>query len=281
MTGGRSKSAKEIQESAGAKILINSIIYLSCTLFSFLFVLNSPALAVRNDIIDNNDYIIIDDQRGNYDRCIDLAHQRAETAIKMAERWFNLSKLEAAMHCRAIALTTSGQHELAANALEKIANNTDSSVRIKAGLYQHAAQVWVRARKPSLALSALNKAVAIDVTNIQALEDRAILNADQSEFWSAIDDLNTIIDIDPNNTSAIVLRASAYRQLDINTLALENIDLALSFEKNNVDALLELSLLKKSQQKISAAIQIWERIIQLAPQSESAISAKMHLENQQ
>ena len=228
-----------------------------------------------------NDSIIVDDQRGNYQRCIALANTASAQALEMARRWFDLSSLEAAKHCKAVALTNSGQHELAATELEKIAVNTKSGLQIQAGLYQNTAQAWMRAGEQNLAFSALNKAIAIDNTNIPALKDRAILNASKSDFWNAIDDLNTIIDQDPNNASVIILRASAYRHLGLNEIALEGINLALSFDKNNVDALLELALLKILEKKTQNAISIWERIIHLSPESLSGASAQLQLDNQE
>jgi tetratricopeptide (TPR) repeat protein len=108
--------------------------------------------------------------------------------------------------------------------------------------------------------------------------DRALIHAALQDLWAAVDDLNRVLDIEPLAIDALILRGSAYRQLEIADLALDDIERALAMEPNNIDALLEWSLLARDRGDKTEARLAWIRILEIAPDSSTADVVRRHME---
>lgn len=223
--------------------------------------------------------IIADNLEDTYERCLDAARLEPEVGMEMALRWMRLSGGEPSEHCQAIALMGLGDTEEAASRLEDLADQSTATAPVKSGLYYQAAKGWMDVAAYERALTTLDKSVALSFANTAILLDRALVHAALENYWSAIDDLNEVLDIDSTAIDALILRGSAYRQLEISDLALDDIERALIADSNNVDALLELGLLARDREDETAARLAWVKVLELAPDSATADAVRRHIQD--
>lgn len=222
--------------------------------------------------------IVADNLEDTYTRCLAAAQQDPESGMEMALRWKRLTGGEPAEHCQAIALLGLGDTEEAAIRLEELADQPTAMAPVRAGLYAQAAQAWMESAAFDRALVALNKSESLKPEDMSLFLDRALIHAALQDYWSAIDDLNRVIDRDPTAIDALILRGSAYRQLEIADLARDDIDRALAAQPNNIDALLERSLLARDSGDKTGARLAWIKILELDPTSAVADVVRQHIE---
>lgn len=223
--------------------------------------------------------IIADNLEDTYARCLDAARLEPEVGMEMALRWTRLSGSEPSEHCQAIALMGLGDTEEAASRLEDLADRSTATAPVRSGLYYQAARGWMDVAAYDQALATLDKSAALSFANTAILLDRALVHAALENYWSAVDDLNQVLDIDQTAIDALVLRGSAYRQLEIADLALDDIERALAADSSNVDALLELGLLARDRDDKTAARLAWVKVLVLAPESSTADAVRRHIQN--
>ena len=120
--------------------------------------------------------------------------------------------------------------------------------------------------------------VEIDPSNLDLWIDRSVTLATAQNYWEAIDDLNHALDIDPEQTEALIFRASAYRYLDALELALEDVTKALGSSPYNPDGLLERGILRRLIGDDLGARADWLEVTKFAPDSPAAESARRNLE---
>ena len=226
-----------------------------------------------------NTSIIADNQKETYRRCLIAAEISPEDGLDMARRWIRLQGGEPAEHCAAAALIGLGDPEEAARRMETLANQSNSMRMIKSGLLGHAARAWMEAVDYDSALRTLNQAIDLFDQNSDLFLDRALCHAALGDLWATVDDLNHVIDIQPTGIDALVLRGSAYRQLDIGDLAKDDIERVLAVEPDNFDALLEKGLLARNSGDKTQARKIWVRVLELAPESAAGDAVRKHLES--
>gem|GEM_PF-556941 len=223
--------------------------------------------------------IIADNLEDTYARCLEAARQDPEVGMEMALRWTRLSGGEPSEHCQAIALMALGDTEEAASRLEELADRSTATAPVKSGLYYQAARGWMDVAAYERALATLDKSEALSFANVAVLLDRSLVHAALENFWSALDDLNQVLDIDPASIDALILRGSAYRQLEVSDLALDDIERALAADQNSVDALLELGLLARDRDDKTAARLAWVKVLELAPDSATADAVRGHIQD--
>ena len=222
--------------------------------------------------------IYADNQEDTYRRCLNLANTHPETGFDMARRWVRLDGGEPAEHCAAAALVGLGDPEEAAKRMQILAQKSTAAPRVKSGLWAHAGRAWMDSADFDQALVALNTALSLNSGNSEVYVDRALCHAVLGDLWSAIDDLNQVVDRHPDAQEALVLRSSAYRQLEIYDLALDDIDRAIQIDPNSVDTLLEKGLLGEALGEMQAARRAWVQVLELAPDSPAADAVRKHLE---
>ena len=223
--------------------------------------------------------IIADNLEDTYARCLDAARMEPEVGMEMALRWTRLSGNEPSEHCQAIALMVLGDTAEAASRLEDLAGQSTATAPVRSGLYHQAARGWMDVASYDRALENLDKSAALSFANTAILLDRALVHAALQNYWSAVDDLNQALDIDPTAIDALVLRGSAYRKLKVSSLALDDIERALAADSSNVDALLELGLLARGRDNKTAARLAWVKVLALAPESSTADAVRLHIQN--
>ncbi|MSO74376.1 MAG: hypothetical protein EXQ99_04375 [Alphaproteobacteria bacterium] len=97
-------------------------------------------------------------------------------------------------------------------------------------------------------------------------------------YFDAIDDLNRIIELTPDDADALVYRATAYRYLDAPSLAEDDIERALASAPYHLGASLERGNLRRLRDDQAGAHADWLKVITLAPESEAADAARKNIE---
>ena len=82
---------------------------------------------------------------------------------------------------------------------------------LRAAALEQAGEAWLLDDRPDKARGASMPRSPTIPDNPDLLIDRAQAYALGGHYWEAIDDLNRALEIDPNNITALVYRASAYR----------------------------------------------------------------------
>lgn len=228
----------------------------------------APAPAAKSDVGWNS---------ADYAACMKTARERPKAGFDQAGEWAAFGGGVPAEHCRATALIGLNEPEAAADLLETLAEKSRESAQIKVGLLRQAAQARTLAGQPPRALAVLNAAAKVLPGDPDVLEDRAVMRIDYGEPWDAVDDLNGVLDRQPNRVSALVLRAAAYRRLETLDLAKADIQRALALEPNNPDALVESGILARVTGNDSAARTLWMSVLRSAPESPAADIARANL----
>lgn len=225
----------------------------------------------------------LDSQR-EYVDCMAQARSDPETALERAFAWRDLGGGDPARHCVAVALIGLERYEDAARRLEALAQDiAPENAGLRPAILAQAAQVWHLADRAEQALAAQNAAVELVPDDAELHLERAITLATLGRFWDAVDDLNRVLDLGPERPEALVLRASAYRHLEVLDLARDDIARALALAPNDPNALLERGMLRRLAGDRAAAREDWLRVIALAegrPPAEAARAALARLDLQ-
>ena len=222
--------------------------------------------------------IYADNQEDTYYRCLQAADTNPEIGLEMARRWIRLKGREPAQHCEALSLMSLGDAEEAALRMQSLASQSASNRSIRSGLWAHAGRAWMQVNDYSRALSAFTSALVLDDRDRGVYMDRALCHAALDDLWSAIDDLNRVIDSDPESLDALVLRGSAYRRLKLPDLAYDDLNRVLMGDPNYVDALLELGLLAENRGEKESARAAWIKVLELEPESAAGNAVREHIE---
>lgn len=213
----------------------------------------------------------------DYAACMKTARERPKAGFDQAGEWAAFGGGVPAEHCRATALLGLNEPEAAADLMENLAEKSRESAGIKAGLLRQAAQARILAGQTPRALAVLDAAAKVLPGDPDVLEDRAVVRIEFGEPWDAVDDLNAVLDRQPNRVSALALRAAAYRRLETLDLAKADVDRALALEPTNPDALLEAGILARVTGNDAAARTAWMTVLRTAPESAAAETARGNL----
>lgn len=218
----------------------------------------------------------------NYQLCLSTARSYPEQGFELAGRWVGLGGGEPAKHCEAVALIGLHQYAEAAHRLEELEGASKQGADIRAGMLAQAGQAWFLGDDNEHAYADQTAALKIAPQNsAQAatiLTDRAATLADSGKYDDAVVDLTAALAIQPQNADALTFRANAYRDLDKTDLALADAEHAVALDGNNVDARLMRGILYLLAGRGADARQDWLKILQIAPKSDAARSARDNLE---
>jgi len=227
-----------------------------------------------------------------YEDCMRRARVDPELGLETALAWRDgqnpkLKKSDsshnAAAHCEAVALTGLGRFEAAAKRLEALAGSmkADAPKSVRAEILAQAGQAWFRADQITRARAAQTAAVALDSNNAEIRIDRAMARAADGEYWGAVDDLNAAISLNrqnnQENADAYALRASAYRRLEVLSLAKQDVEAALRLAPDNAEALLEMGIIMHLAGDAAAARKAWGRLVREHDGSPAAEAARRNL----
>jgi tetratricopeptide (TPR) repeat protein len=214
-----------------------------------------------------------------YQNCMNQTRTDPEAAFESATAWLELGGAEAARHCAAVALIGLGQFAQAAARLQALATDMKSADdATRASILGQAGTAWYRADDYDQAYAAQSAALKLAPTDPELLIDRAMTLAGAKNYWEAIDDLNNVIDRDPERYDAHIMRASAYRYVDSLPLAREDAEAAYRLAPDRPEVLLEYGNVLRLDGKPDQARQMWLRLIQLHDGTPASDSARRNLE---
>ena len=219
------------------------------------------------------------DEGAEYKACIKLTKHEPDLAFGSALSWRDKGGGYPARHCAALALMEMKKYHLAAERMEKIAqdmhNTGDAHV---VPMLSQAANSWLLAENYSRAQAVASAALEIDPGNIELLIDRSRILAAAENYQDAFNDLDLVLRLDPTRADALAFRAAARRQLGDNNRAMEDIDLALSLEPNLIEGLVERGILFRLSGDFDAARQDWIRVLEISPNSPAGETARKNIE---
>ncbi len=220
-----------------------------------------------------------DPEDRQYENCMRLARTDPDQAFEAALAWQDLGGGQAAQHCVAAALIGLNQFFQAAERLEALAAAMlPASDAHRAAILGQAGTAWFSAENYDRAFAAQSAALILTPDDPELLVDRAMTLAGAKNYWEAIDDLNRVIDANPNRYDALILRASAYRFVDALPLAREDAEAAYRLAPDRPDILLEYGILLRLDGDTDGARQAWLRLIQLHDGTPASDAARRNLE---
>lgn len=213
-----------------------------------------------------------------YAACMRLARVSPSEGFESALAWGDAGGGGAAKHCAAVALFSLGQYSEAAERFEKLAQTLSDEPEVRAKLLAQSGQAWHQADKIDLAFAMYSAALELAPRAPEIRVDRAMVLAERGQYWKAIDDLNTALEVDGSLVAALVLRASAYRYVDVLDLAYQDVERALELSPRYPEALLERGIIFRLQGQNQAARQDWLTLIRAYEGTPAADAAQRNLE---
>jgi tetratricopeptide (TPR) repeat protein len=215
---------------------------------------------------------------GRYHDCIALAERDAPAALTSARAWLAQAPTATpARHCLALAMIGVGEAAEGAAQLARLAADTALPAPVRGDLHGQAGNGWLIAGRPDFALAAFDSALVVHRGDIELLIDRARAHAGTGDYWSAVADLDAVLDRAPARDDALAFRAAAYRRLEVWELAADDAARALAANPANVDALVERAILRLHGDDESAARADFSQVLLLAPESAAADLARRFL----
>ena len=213
-----------------------------------------------------------------YERCMALAESKPQQALAQAAQWRNKGGGYPAEHCEGAALYNLQQYAEAAQRFHEVAEAMPAdAATLRADAYDQSGQAYLMANQPIKARAEFDSALNLAPLNIEMLIDRAQANGIARNYWDAIDDLNTVLDLDGTRADALTLRASAYRRVDSYDLALEDANRAIKIAPNFPDAYLERGDLRLITGDLAAARGDFQKVMQLEPNTPVAAEAQRNI----
>lgn len=201
-----------------------------------------------------------------YQRCLERARDTPLQGYLDAVQWAQRGGGDAALHCQGMALLTLDRPREAAEAFEQAAARaTARPPGLRADLLAQSARAWRAAGDETRALAVIGRAIAVAPRAPAAYIDRAEIHVAARRFFEAIDDLNRALDVGGPRTEALVLRASAWRNLQTLDLASEDVDRALALNDQLPEAYLERGLIRRARANLAGAREDFLRVLQLDP----------------
>ena len=214
-----------------------------------------------------------------YKNCMALANKDPDAALEAAFGWQDMGGGDAARHCVAVALFNLGQFAQAAVRFENLAGVMQTAPKTeRARVLAQAGTAWMRAEDLERAHAAQSAALRLAPNDSEILIDRAMTLAGAKNYWEAIDDLNRVLEAQPNRVDALILRASAYRFVDALPLARQDADAAFRLAPERPEVLLEYGILQRLGGDREGARRTWLTLIRLHEGTPAGDAAQRNLE---
>lgn len=181
-----------------------------------------------------------------FERCVAAIDADAATAYETAMSWAAEGHALDAYRCAALALLAQNRYEEAARRFQNLAETVNPALTgVQASLFSEAGNTWLLAREPSQARSAFTRGIAIMQREPDQLPDllidRARAYAMEANYRAAEEDLSHALDIRPQDTLALRLRASARMHQN-------------AFDLAEADAQRSLALATTEDERVGAAL---------------------------
>lgn len=219
-------------------------------------------------------------QNKEYSHCIQLTRIDPERAFEKALGWQDLGGGLAAQHCAAVALVSLGQYKQAAERLEALAKEMpdDTPPGIVADILGQAGMSLYHADDLDRAYILQTQALKLSPKHPILLTDRAFTLQAAGRYQEALDDLNSGIEVNPDDVDMRVYRASALRFLKRFDDALLDLDFALKYKPDHAEGLLERGNVHRLMNKNDLARKDWLAVIEFHEGRPAADRAQRNLQ---
>lgn len=211
-----------------------------------------------------------------YMACLESAKHSPAIALQSAEAWRNQGGSAPALHCAAIALFEMKRYQEAALRFESLADATPKP-DVRMGALEQASQAWFLAGRPDMAEKQLDAALKLKPGDPELLTDRGIFRANLGRLEEAIGDWTEALKAAPDRDDVLALRATALRKTNQPAAARADADRAVAINPKNVDALLERGTLRQMEGDTGGAMEDWNEVKALAPNTTAAQTAESNL----
>ena len=185
------------------------------------------------------------DQSSRFNSCVALIDQDPARAYEEGMAWAGEAHQLGGYRCAAMAkVAQNPRSEEGARRLEGLATTVQSN-GLQAELFSQAGNAWLLAHEPSRARSSFTRAITAlgeDPAQLpDLLIDRARAYAMEADYRHAEEDLSRALDLRPNDTLVLRLRASARMHQSV-------------FDLAEADALASLSAARTDDDRVGAAL---------------------------
>ena len=215
------------------------------------------------------------------DRCLALTSHEPSTALSMAHRWRQQGSemYPYATACESMIEFYAGRFTDAALGLKASAPflsllGTEKAIWV----YATICWSWLRADRPDRAEEACTEALHFAPHDVDLLIDRAFSYVGQEKYQQALADLTHAIQYAANFWKVYQYRASVHSHLRQFEAALHDINTALDLKPEDPDALLQRGLIWIGLGKLDQAQRDWHQIIALVPDTPIAQTARRYLQ---
>jgi len=217
-----------------------------------------------------------------YRACAAVAEADSAKGVAAADAWAKDGGGFLADRCKGLALATGGQWAQAAAIFEFAAQGAQSAQHSVAyPAWAQAGNAWLAAGQPTRAKAALDNAIDPGfLRNLQlgqALIDRARAFVGMGELPSARTDLDIAVREAPEDPLGWLLSATLARRMGDLERARDDIVEAAERDADNPAVQLEVGNIAAGLGEDVGARGAWARVIELAPESPQAASAKAAL----
>lgn len=120
-----------------------------------------------------------------------------------------------------------------------------------------------------------SEAILINPNLGNAYYGRAICNLNQGKEYEAINDLNQVLKITPDNLEALSIRADLFLEINEPQKAINDFNSILSLEPNNYEAIYLRGLTFENLEKYQKAISDFETLLKIDPKNIKYLSGKL------
>lgn len=216
-------------------------------------------------------------QGANYESCLSTLAADPMSAIAMAASWQTAGGGDGAAHCRGLALIAAGKPDTGAEVLEELAARSNAPALARASVLGQAAQARLMVGQAAKAEADATAAVDLSPEDTDLLILRATARGQLQDFSGGIADLTEAIRLDDSRVDALVARAVMRRKQNQLDLAQDDVARAIALAPDDPDALLERGILRQRMGDRSGARADWERARGIDPNSTTADLAAQNL----
>ncbi len=173
---------------------------------------------------------------------LEACQEKVETAPSEAYEdslaWLSNGNRPKARYCNAISLLALDRLEEGAARLEALATAPDPielNDRIK--FLAQAGNAWLAGNYPDAAITALSEALRLESDDPAIYKDRAAAYLALGRWLEGVDDLNASLELFPNDSEALSLRARAHLATENLPAARADMEEALLYDPENIDIL--------------------------------------------
>jgi tetratricopeptide (TPR) repeat protein len=212
-----------------------------------------------------------------YEACLTTLASDPASAVTVSEAWQAEGGGAPAEHCRGLALVAAGQPAAGAEVLEQLTDRSGTPALARALVLGQAVQARLMVGQAEAAIRDATLALNLSPDDTELMIMRASAEGALERFQDAVDDLSMALRLDATRADALVARGVMRRRLSQLDLAQNDVSQALTLDPDNADALLERGILRQRMGDVEGARTDWERARGIDPNSTTADLSEQNL----